>query len=255
MLPQVLLEGPFAEHQLVVRRVASGRRIVPDVERAIETAWRSTLARPGVRLFDGPVCRLESLRRTETGVDVDVSQTSYRILVGTNFSHPDFLTTHGREVMANPLGVSAGLLTRDGYILMGRRNQSVAYYPSRVHPFAGSLEVEDKINLFANVRRELHEELSLGADDLAEITCLGFAEDAQLVHPESVFMATSNLDRARIESQVDAAEHSASWAVRAERDAVSRAITDAELTPIARAVLLMWGRGVFGEHWYNALAR
>lgn len=255
MLPRVLLNGPFAERDVHVRIVESGRRIVPDVDRAIEAAWQATLARPGVRLFDGPVCRLESLKQTSAGVQVDVSRTSYRILVGTNFNHPEFVETHGLDVMANPLGVSAGLLTRDGWILMGRRNESVAYYPSRAHPFAGSLEVAERINLFANIRRELHEELSLSAEDLTEVVCLGFAEDAQLVHPEAVFMTTTHLDRARVEAQLDADEHHATWAVRAGAAPVARAITDPDLTPIARAVLLMWGRITFGEGWHQSALR
>lgn len=210
------------------------------MEAAIEAAWQRTLARPGVQLFDGPVCRLESLRHEAGRVEVEVSRTSYRILVGTNFSHPEFLTTYGREVMANPVGVSAGLLTGDGWILMGRRNQSVAYYPSRVHPFAGSLEVTEPIDLFANVRRELHEELALTPAEISDITCLGIAEDPQLVHPESVFMATTTLDRAQAEVQLDADEHHATWAVRAEERTVTQAIDDPDLTPIARAVLMLW---------------
>jgi hypothetical protein len=48
--------------------------------------------------------------------------------------------------------VSPALLTADGFLMMGRRNASVAYYPNRVHPFAGALDPGDA-DMFAAVRR------------------------------------------------------------------------------------------------------
>ncbi|HEY0009353.1 MAG TPA: NUDIX hydrolase [Tepidisphaeraceae bacterium] len=232
--------------------VESGRQIEPAVEAAIEAAWRETNSRPGVSLFDGPIGRFEGFSVDGGVITIRLSRTSYRIFVGTNFSNPGFADTYGEQVMANGLGVSAGLLTSDGYIIMGRRNGSVAYYPHRVHPFAGSLEVADVIDLAANARRELCEEANLQAADLAEIHLLCLAEDRLLRHPESIFMARTVLSRATIERQVDPAEHHDSWAVEATATAISRAVVDcADLTPIARAVLLAFGRHAFGEQWFE----
>ncbi|MBC7783097.1 MAG: NUDIX hydrolase [Burkholderiales bacterium] len=243
------------ENMLRTRIVPSSRRIVPEVEAAIEIAWRATLARPGVNLFDGPVCRLEGLRSDAGGLNVDLSHTSYRIVVGTNFANPQMADLHGPDVMGNPLGVSCGLITSDGRLMMGRRNHTVAYYPGRIHPFAGSLEVKPVIDLFANVRRELYEELALEASDLEHVLCLGAAEDAGLRHPEMIFAARARLDSAAIERQLDAAEHHGIWSVRHEPDAISEALTTEDtLTPIARAVLLMCGRQDFGIEWFNSAA-
>jgi hypothetical protein len=213
--------------------------VVEAVERAIDRAWHAALSRPGVRLFDGPLCRFEGHSISPNGdLTIDLSQTSYRVVVGTNFANPDFADTYGVGVMANPVGVSTGLLTSDGWILMGRRNGSVAYYPNRVHPFAGSLEVEDQIDIFDNVRRELSEELSLESKDIARIVCLGIAEDTNLRHPETIHMAWTNRTRPEIEQTVHADEHNGVWCVRAEPDAIEAAISsDTTLTPIARAVL------------------
>ena len=48
---------------------------------------------------------------------------------------------HGSaDCLANPVGVSPALLSADNFLIMGRRNASVAYYPNRIHPFAGALE-------------------------------------------------------------------------------------------------------------------
>src|SRR2546423_316715 len=78
----------------------------------------------------------------------------------------------GPQVLANPVGVSPALLTADNYLMMGRRNASVAYYPGRIHPFAGALDPQDS-DVFAAVRRELKEELAFEIQDVTEIFCTG----------------------------------------------------------------------------------
>lgn len=169
---------------------------------------------------------------------IDLSHTRYRVVVGTNFANPDFVDTYGANVMANPVGVSTGLMTSDGWIIMGRRNDSVAYYPNRVHPFAGSLEVEEQIDIFTNVRRELREELSLESKDIIRIVCLGIAEDAMLRHPETIHLTWTHRTRAEIERQVHADEHQGVWCIRATPDAIRDAMANnPTLTPIAKSVI------------------
>lgn len=239
--------GTYAPGQVQTRQVPSTRRTVPEVESAIDAAWQETLARPGVRLFDGAVGRFEGFRVVGQTLEIDLSRTSYRVLVGTNFFHPEFASTYGPDVMANPIGVSTGLVTSDGYLMMGRRNASVAYYPDRVHPFAGSLEVREQIDLFDDVRRELREELALGSEHLRGIVCLGLAEDSRLLHPESIFESETTLTRAQIDARVHADEHHGAWSVPLSREAMDRAVRDdAALTPIARAVLIAVARHRFG---------
>lgn len=206
-----------------------------------------------MRVFDGKLCRFEALHVHDGHLTIDLSRTSYRIVVGTNFMHPEFAAQFGPQVMANPVGVSAGLITADGYVMMGRRNRSVAYYPDRVHPFAGSLEVEDRIDLFGNVRRELKEEISLGPAEIIRVVCMGVAEDARLVHPETIYMAWTTLTRPQVESQIDADEHHNAWSVPVNADAIVQQLkANPELTPIARAVLLAHGRDAFGVDWFDA---
>lgn len=238
--------GRYAPGQVTTRQVASTRRVVPDIEAAIDAAWRQTLARPGVRLFDGAVGRFEGFRIDRGTLQIDLSRTSYRVLVGTNFTHPEFASTHGVDVMANPIGVSTALITSDGFLMMGRRNASVAYYPNRVHPFAGSLEVRDQIDLFDDVRRELREELSITGAQIERIVCLGLAQDDRLLHPESIFESVTTLTRAQVEAQVHADEHHDAWSIPLASDAIDRAVRDDDsLTPIARAVLIAVARERF----------
>jgi hypothetical protein len=242
----------YAESKVRVDWVESTRRVVPEVEAMIDAAWRETNARPGVSLYDGPVCRFEGFDVVGDVLRVRLSRTSYRVLVGTNFAHPELADTRGEDVMANALGVSCGLLSGDGHLVMGRRNGSVAYYPHRVHPFAGSVEIAPVIDLAANARRELGEEAKLDATDLTDIALLCLAEDRLLRHPEAIFLARTPLSRAEIERRVDPAEHHDAWSCRATSEGLSTAVlADADLTPIARAVCLAYGRQVFGEAWFE----
>jgi 8-oxo-dGTP pyrophosphatase MutT (NUDIX family) len=235
---QFLARGRWQERHVTVTRTASTRRIVPGVEAAIDRAWEEVNARPGVTLFDGPVCRLESFSATPDRLELAVSQTSYRINVGTNFCHPEFAERFGRDVMANPVGVSAGVVSSDGFLLMGRRNGSVAYYPHKLHPFAGSVEVRDSINLFDDVRRELHEELHLGKGEITHIECIGIVEDQKLLHPETIFLVRASLSAEHLQRKVLLDEHGSSEAVDAYPTSLRAFAQQDDVTPVGSAVAI-----------------
>jgi 8-oxo-dGTP pyrophosphatase MutT (NUDIX family) len=248
--------GDWPPGHVTTTWVADGRRRVGAVEATIDAAWAAASARPGVRLFDGPMCRLESWHATPVELRLTLSPTSYRPFLGTNMANPQLADEHGRGVMANPVGVSPALLTADGFLMLGRRNGSVAYYPGRVHPFAGSLEPTDA-DVFAAVRRELAEELSLGDADLADLRCTGVAEDVSLRQPELIFAAATRLTRLQVEARVDPDEHAGIWAVPATQGDIVTAIDAGRhlLTPVAVASLLLWGRIRFGDDWFAHAGR
>jgi 8-oxo-dGTP pyrophosphatase MutT (NUDIX family) len=244
--------GDWMRDQVTATSGESTRLMVPEVEQLIEETWANVLARPGVHLFDGPMCRLESWHATPQRLKLTLSRTSYKPFLGTNLHHPELADRYGRAILANPVGVSPALRTADGWLMMGRRNASVAYYPNRIHPFAGAMEPKDGNDIFAAVRRELAEELGFTAADIAELLCTGIAEDRRLRQPELIFRATSTRTRAQIESGLDPGEHHASWAIRATGEAIDEALKDAAaLTPVAIAALLLWGRAELGEEWFR----
>jgi hypothetical protein len=233
--------GDWSPQQVAVTwSPASSRRIVPEVERAIDDAWRDAASRLGDKLFDGPLCRLERWAASPQRLELTLSRTSYRAFLGTNLFNAQFGATFGDEVLANPVGVSAALRTADGFLLLGRRNESVAYHPNRVHPFAGSLVPRDRMEVFDEIRRELREELHLEAADVPDIRCVGLAEDRALRQPELMFVATTTRTRGELAAQLDRAEHHDIYAVVADPADVRRAMADPRLTPIAVASLTLW---------------
>jgi hypothetical protein len=229
----------------------SSRRIVPEVERIIEETWARVLARPGVHLFDGPMCRVESIRANPAAIDITLSPTSYKPFLGTNLENPELAERYGRDVMATPAGVSTAVETSDGFLMLGRRNASVAYYPNRLHPFAGALDPRDGDNAFNAVYRELAEELGVASHEIADVRCTGIAEDAALLQPELIFATRCALPRDQIERRLDDAEHHASVAVHATPGDVEPVLRDPSLTPVGIASLLLWLRLKWGERHFT----
>jgi 8-oxo-dGTP pyrophosphatase MutT (NUDIX family) len=135
-------------------------------------------------------------------------------------------------------------VSSDGSFLLGRRNASVAYYPNRLHPFAGALEPRDDVDVFEGIRRELREELSLSHEEVTDLRCIGVVEDDALRQPEIIFSARAMRTRDEVASRVDSKEHRGLWSVPATRDALSAAMTDPQqFTPVALATIELW-RGI-----------
>lgn len=248
--------GNWTEGQVQISWACGTRDTIPDVERVIERTWSDALRQPGIHLFDGPMCRLESWSASPESLRLNLSRTSYKAFFGTNMRNPRLADEYGPAVLANPVGVSPALVSSDGYLMLGRRNASVAYYPHRLHPFAGAIEPREDLDVFAEVRRELREELSFDDTDVTDMRCTGIVEDVALRQPELIFAARAARTRAQIESQVDRTEHGGSWSIPATRDALERALdAPGEFTPVAIASMLLWGRLSFGDDWFTRRSR
>jgi 8-oxo-dGTP pyrophosphatase MutT (NUDIX family) len=248
--------GDWQPEQVATAWAPSSLSVPAEVQRTVDDAWERAMIEPNRTLFDGPMCRLESWDFAPGRVSLGMSRTSYKHFWGTNLTHPEYADRFGAGVMANPVGVSPALESADGFLLLGRRNAEVAYYPTRVHPFAGCLEPGDGTgagpDLFVAVARELTEELRFTPADIELVRLTGLVEDVRLRQPELIFRVKSRLTRDRIESQLDAAEHRGSVAVRATPEDVGRAMADPALTPVAVASLLLWGKVAFGDAWFAA---
>ena len=241
--------GEFDRQAVLSQWVADTRPRIPQIEKAIESAWEIASRRPGIKLFDGPMCRLESFEAGER-LTLRLSRTSYKIFWAPISRTRNSPTVLGRRRWPIRWG-SAALETADGMLLLGRRDARVAYYPSRIHPFAGALEPRQPLDVFQEMRRELREELSLGEGTIADLICLGIAEDASLRQPELIFHAKSHLDAETIKKRLDAGEHTAVLAIAPEASAVETALAHPAMTPIARATMLLWGRQRWRATWFR----
>lgn len=232
-----MARGYWRRGQLSTAIVTSTYDPHPTLAALVESAWNEACSRPGVQLFDGPLCRFERLVATDQHLHLDVSRCGYKQFFGTNGSHPEWADDHGWNSLANAIGTSAALVSGDGWLVFGRRSLSLALYPDWAHPFGGILEPSDSIDLISEMQRELHEEIGLADADITDLACIGLVRDPQLRQPELIYLARSLLTRHELESRLDPVEHSACWSVRANGDAIALALRDEALTPVTRLVL------------------
>ncbi len=233
---RILLNAVFSDANVVVETVASSRD--RSFDHTLDAAWVGEKNRLGDRLFNGPMARLESFEIVNRQLMLYVSQTNYRAFVNSNLHGPPDLPA---AACANPIGVSAAVETADDFLVFGLRGEGVAYYPRRLHPFAGSLEWPTdnrKIDVFAECRRELYEELRIVDEEISSLHLIGIAQDHRLRHPELILHAVCRLTADELSDRLQPEEHDA-----IERVPVGPNAVHERFTPIARATLqLVRGR-------------
>lgn len=219
----------------------------------------------GVLLFNGPLVRLLRHRVIDGRLIMEVGPTDYAEWMGTNFCNWPRGDEFGWDLFSNPIGTTATLITRDGWLLYGRRSRRVACHAGYVHTFGGGLEPGERradgtFDVFECVCRELKEELHLDAADIASMDCVGLIHDTTIRQPELIFDAHVGLSRAEIEARFRPddpdQEHTSLVALRDEPDAAMPFIRSAEpIAPIAVGAICQHGRRCFGEAWYAEVLR
>lgn len=251
----IIALGDWPTDRLRATLVPSGLRLAPELSTTIERVWAEALTQRGVDLFDGPLCRLESLALGDDGLHLRVSPTSYRIFMGTNGRHPQWADEHGRHVMADAVGTSVALRSSDGFLVFGRRSQRVALYPGFAHPFGGTMEPphgDTAIDLLGEMLRELAEEVGIMSGDLTDLRAIALIEDRHLRQPELVYAARTNLSAETISRRLDPHEHTACWMLEDDQERIEAALTDGKaITPVLAGTLLAWGWRHFGDAWLD----
>lgn len=257
------VSGTFGRSDVTVTSCHEARPSNAEVDRLIEQTWAERLAeaeRTGKKLYDGMLCRLISHRTRGRRLELTVGPVSFKEFVGTNCANPHLRHKYGVEVLANPLGVSAALVSSDGFIIMGRRSDRVAVHGGMIHPIGGMVGLNGCAapDPFAAVLSEIVEETALPAERAEKITCLGLVRDKGLFQSEMVFRAAVKADvraiRRLAEHAADAAEHSELLAVRDESCSVVNFIERHchQATAVALASLMLHGLDRWGSGWFAA---
>lgn len=182
--------GRFDEAHVRTLVTTRERRRDERLERRVEEVWTRRIAEaPEASLWDGEILRLVAHGALPDRVALFVGRTTYREFVGTNLESPDLYEDLGEDYYANPLGVSALLVTRDEEVLLARRSSRVAEaqrlwdLPGGNVPWvAGAV-----IHPFAAMREELREEIGLEADEVEDLACVGLVENGNTHKPDLIF--------------------------------------------------------------------
>lgn len=257
--------GQFSPENLIIRWTDQRRPTTPEVDAIIEKTWIEETARAqqtGQKLFDGPLARLAESFAEESRLTLTLGPVGYKEFLGTNLTHANLRYTHGPETLSDALGVSAAVSTRDGFILMGRRSQKVAYHAGRIHPVGGMVEpAKSPTQLpdpFHTIVKELTEETGLNPKLATECVCLGIVRDKHIVQPELIFdIAVSTeadvLCRSARQAE-DRDEHTELVPIRNHPAATVSYMEQhfSELTPVGLATLLLHGLRHWGSGWFAA---
>lgn len=260
--------GAYQPAQVVVHWTDRKRARAQQVEELIERTWQSPQhqeARADGSLYDGRLCRLLAYREADGRLELTVGEVSFREFLGTNLTNAHLRYLHGCDVLGDALGVSAAVVTSDGFLLFGRRSRKVTHYQERIHPVGGVVEPpagQDgrPPDLFASVVAEIGQELNVPPSVVSDRdrVLLGLVRDKRIVQPELVFDVKLNMDalcvREAARTAPDAQEHDEIIPVRDHPSAVVSYIDahSAELTPVALATLLLHGLRHWGSGWFAA---
>jgi hypothetical protein len=254
--------GHFDRDRVQVRWSDSPRPTNEQIESVIEAAWAEQTrlaAEQGRRLYNGRLCRVINCETQGPVLQLTLGEVSYKEFVGTNLTNAQLRYVHGPDVLANPLGVSAAVVTSDGYVLLGRRSNKVFSNAGLVHPVGGTVEPPIEAGKipdpFQAMTDELHQELALPAEAVSRNVCLGVVRAKRVVQPEMVFEVcldgSVEAIRAGAANAPDASEHDELVAVRDHPAAVVTYIEKnySQLTAVALATLLLHGQRHWGMGW------
>jgi len=259
------VSGLFGPGDLSIQWVDQPRQTNPQVERMIEKTWRKCLHDAGLQghtLFDGRLCRLASVQRDGAKLNLSIGLTGYREFLGTNAFNSNLIHKYGQEVLANPVGISATIISSDGYVLLGLRSSNVMLCPGCIHPIGGIMDAPEQLSgsadPFAAMAGELEQEIALVKGSIRQIVCIGLVRDKKTVQPELIFDVHTDVDVATIRQNhlqaVDADEHSELITMRDHPAIVVDFLSEnrSRMTPIAQASLLLHGLRHWGSGWLAA---
>lgn len=238
---------PFAPPQPVANQIA--------------TTWESAqhdATLHGRDLFSGPMTRLIDWSRSANSLHLDLGPTDYRTFVGTNLRHPEIADRYSADALANPLGVSIAVITSDNQIVLQKRSQNVFELPGYYHVGGGNVEPVDVAGpdapgIASTVQRELEEELAITPEQIAELVCLGLAENVHVRKPDLLVASYVTLSSIEIAPRQNP-EYSELIFVSDER-ALTRFLTDNAKTtsPAGMACLLALGQHLYGSDWFSSI--
>jgi 8-oxo-dGTP pyrophosphatase MutT (NUDIX family) len=255
--------GRFSQKCVLVSPSDVARSTTAEIEADIERTWSEKVDDAklrGANLYNGELGRLVGAATDGERLLVVVGRTTYREFVGTNLYHAELGEEHDLTHLANPLGTSAIVITRDGFVVMGRRNDRVGYHAGYLHTFGGTLEASDArgdggYDVFGAVRREIREELGVEDDEIADVVCTGLVRDRLMHQPELVFDARLTITRSELMGRFDGEkdeEHTRLESCGDHPEAIVPFLESSEpVAPVAMGAMMLHGLGQWGGDWYE----
>jgi len=155
--------------------------------------WQKIIADGRKLLFNGELFRLEGQVATPKLLRLTLSSTCYRDQIYSNVHIDDLLKSHGARAPARALGVSALLITADGFTPIIRRSDHLGEEPGKLDVVGGHAHPDQHLksgqpDFFRAIHEEVAAELNLNPSRFVASYCCGLVENARTRKPELVFL-------------------------------------------------------------------
>jgi len=266
-LPFILeVFGAFTPSQLQIKFDGSAPIRNAEINLLVEETWariQHESTKIGINLFNGTLLKYLRHSTFHNRLSIDVTITDYANYIGTNYFNSHRGDEFGWEQYSNPLGVSANIVTSDGWLVYGRRGERVFTHRKYVHAFGGGLELNDvhvdgTVDAFAGIEREIMEELNLGHEDIEELICIGLVKAEPTKQPEIIFdshvKCTKDALLARTGSAAFKSEHESIESCRNNHESLADFLVSANpIASVAIGAACLHGKRLFGDEWYNSM--
>lgn len=174
----------------------------PHAERA-EAFWQELAATSGNHFYNGELFRLEKFSASPDVLEMSLTRTCYRDQLYNNAHLPEM----GEAAATRGLGVSAIVITSDGYTPIIRRSLHLGEAPGMLDIIGGHAHPnlhlrEGKPDLFAAIADEVTAELGLNPEHVKVECCNGLIEHPVTLKPDIVFLTRITPTMAQLEQLV-----------------------------------------------------
>jgi hypothetical protein len=261
---EILLPDSFTRGDLLTSYAPGpGQARSQEASKQIDRTWESqvqTCRQDGLPIFNGQLLRLNGYVQREDRTFLEFGDTTFREYVGTSVGN--FREAFPEAWVANPLAVCIALITTDKKILVEKRTV-LTRYRAPFHVIGGFMEREKDLrdglpDPFHAIAREVKEELGLVLSQ-ERLLALGLVRNLWIRHPEIVFSSALNesfeevrtmLAEGATDDEIDQLQ-----GVEDTPDGLASFLkTHHEFfTPSGEACLLLYGKRMYGEAWYDPL--
>jgi 8-oxo-dGTP pyrophosphatase MutT (NUDIX family) len=172
-----------------------------EMQEDVEQFWDSL---PKEFIFNGALARLDEWLLSGDQLEILLRQSDYRTLLYSNHHVDKIRQRWGDRCLSRALGISAVLISSDGYLVFIKRSLAVGEFPGTLDVFGGHIDVpvnDGAPNIFTAMAQELQEEAGLAPNEY-QLTLIGLIESTPNKKPELIFKAESSLTVQAIEAKV-----------------------------------------------------
>jgi 8-oxo-dGTP pyrophosphatase MutT (NUDIX family) len=166
----------------------------------LSDAWRKYQQRHPLS-FDGTLLSLKGYTADSGSLIFSLARVPFSWYIATR--DPKFSSHYPQVKRADPVGLTAIIVTSDNGVVIGRRAATADPNPGAIYYVGGMADSGDvdengSIDLFKAIRREIREEINLeiGLNEPAKI--VGMAYDPLYCHPEIFFLLPISLTSKQI---------------------------------------------------------